>query len=188
MGNPQTVRMTPLALGPEHGTLTLSTGVEGRAAKAGHSLTIALSSWTAEVGLEGQVPVSLAFRTPLASLEVTAGKGGLKPLSDKDRRTIKESALETLSAQEHPEVVFTSSAVAPEGTGYVVDGTLEVAGVARPARLTVEVVLDGGAATLSGRTDVVQTEHGVKPYSAMMGGLRVRDRVDVALTATVALP
>ena len=173
--------MSTLTIGPEHGTLTLRTGVEGRAAKAGHALTVAMTQWSATVDLAGEQPTAVTLRVPLTSFEVVAGEGGLKPLSDKDKRTIKDSALETLSADRHPEIVFTSRSVTATADGYRLEGDLEVAGSAQPT--VVDVTVAGGAA--SATVPVVQTAHGVKPYTGLMGGLRVRDRVDVVLSATL---
>lgn len=106
-------RMDTMTIGPEHGDLTLHTGVEGRAAKAGHNLTIRLADWSGTATFDGDEPSSLSFRTALSSLEVVSGEGGVKALSDKDKRTIKDSALESLSAKRHPEVTFESSKVSP---------------------------------------------------------------------------
>ena len=166
--------MTTVDVGPEHGTLTLSTGVEGKMAKAGHALTIAVRDWRATVELDGDVATSVTLRAVLASLEVVSGEGGLKPLSDKDKRTIRDNALETLKT---PEVVVTSRSV----DGHHVEADLTVAGATRP--VSFDLVVDGRHVTAT--VPVVQSDFGVKPYSTMMGQLKVRDRVDVRLEVTV---
>ena len=180
--------MDSLAIGPATGTLTLHTGVEGKAAKMGHALTIGLSDWAAEVTLEQGAPTSVTLRAGLASFEVQRGEGGVKPLSDKDKRTIRDSALNSLSADKHPDVTFASTAVQPRDGGWSIDGQLTVAGVPRPARIDVDLADAGDLVSLSALVPVVQTEHGVKPYSAMMGALKLRDRVDVRVAATVPRP
>ena len=177
--------MDTLTLGPHSGTLTLHTGVEGKAAKMGHNLTIELGDWSAEASLDGDVPTAVRLRAGLASLRVVRGEGGMKPVSDKDKASIRENALSTLQASAHPDVTFVSTSIRPAAGGYALDGELSIAGTSRPA--TVEVVVaDGGDHwTVTGGAPVVQTEYGVKPYSTMMGGLKVRDRVDVRLEASV---
>ena len=177
-----------LTLGPQDGTLTLHTGAEGRAAKMGHALTIAMTDWSAEVALEGGQPTAVSFRTRLASLDVVKGDGGLKPLSDKDKRTVKDSALETLDAAKHPEVTFTGRDVTARDGGYEIAGELVIAGVTRALSMQVVVSREAGRARVSAEVPVVQTEFGIKPYSGLMGGLKVRDRVDVRLEATAADP
>lgn len=185
--------MATLSFGPPSGTLHLLTGVEGKAARMGHNLVLDLSDWSAEAeladggtdggtdGTDGQVPTALRFRAALASFAVDSGTGGAKALSDKDRTTIRKNALGAMKADRHPEVSFTSTAVEATGDGFTVTGDLSVAGQTRP---TVLQVTRSGA-TLTARTSVVQTSFGVEPYSAMLGALRLRDRVDVELTTTL---
>ena len=173
--------MTILTAGPADGTLSLHTGVEGRASKLGHALTIALSEWSATAELDGDKLVSVQITAALASLSVVSGAGGVKPLSDKDKVSIRDNALETLKASSHPEVQVTSTSVTPTAAGYDVAVQVSIAGAVRPAVLAVTV--DGNHIT--GETGIVQTQHGLSPYSAMMGGLKVTDRVEVRLDVTV---
>lgn len=178
--------MTTLTSGPSDGTLTLHTGVEGRASKLGHALTIALEDWSATAELDGDVPTSVQVTAALASLSVVSGSGGVKPLSDKDKVAIHDNALETLKATAHPDVTVSSTSVTPTATGFDVAVQVSIAGVVRPAVLAVTVTPADGKVRVAGTTGIVQTEHGLSPYSAMMGGLKVTDRVEVRLDVTVA--
>jgi len=180
--------MQTLTIGPAQGSLTLHTGVEGRAAKAGHALTILLTDWSATVTLDGPQPTALSLRTALASLEVVSGEGGLKPLSDKDKRTVKASALQTLSAADHPEVTFASRSITAREDGYDVEGEVVLAGVAAPLVVGLKVHRAGGTAIVEALVPMVQTQFGIKPYTGLMGGLRVRDRVEIRLSVTVGDP
>ena len=65
-------------------------------------------------------------------------------------------------------------------------GDLTIAGATRPAELTVMIGLITGRPRGTVTTTVVQTDFGIKPYSAMLGALRVRDAVEVR--AEVRLP
>lgn len=177
--------METLTLGPQSGTLTLHTGVEGKAAKMGHDLTIALSDWSAEATFDGDVPATARLRAALSSLQVVKGEGGVKAVSDKDKQSIRDNALSTLKATQHPDVTFSSSSIRATPGGYALDGELSIAGTSRAATVELSVVDAGDHWTVTGGAPVVQTEYGVKPYSAMMGGLKVRDRVDVRLEASV---
>lgn len=180
--------MQTFQTGPADGTLTLHTTVEGKAAKMGHALTIELADWSATTVLDGDEPTSVTLRARLASLTVVKGDGGVKALSDKDKQSIRDNALGSLKAAQHPDVTFTSSSAAPSDGGWDLAGDLAVAGVARPTSVHVDVTAAGERLALLATVPVVQTEHGVKPYSAMLGGLKVGDRVEVRLTATVARP
>lgn len=180
--------MDTLEIGPGNGTLSLHTGVEGKAAKMGHNLTIALSDWSASTTFEDGEPVSVTLRASLASLQVVKGEGGVKGLSDKDKETIRGTALGAMKAAQHPDATFTSSQVTTAPTGWDLTGQLSIAGATRPATVHVEVTGAGPHRTLSGVVPVLQSEHGVKPYSAMMGTLKVRDRVEVRLDVTIDVP
>ena len=63
------------------------------------------------------------------------------------------------------------------------EGTLTLLGVDRPARLEV-ADLGGGRYRVTGR--VVQSDYGIRPYSAFLGALKLADPVEVE--AEIELP
>jgi len=65
-------------IGPGNGSLTIKTGREGAAAKAGHDLVLEAKSWdgTVEIGDDASVKLSV----DPSSIEVQTGSGGAKPL------------------------------------------------------------------------------------------------------------
>ncbi len=177
--------MDTVTIGPANGSLTLHTGVEGKAAKMGHQLTVALRDWEATATVDGTRPTSGRLRVALPSFEVVKGEGGLKPLSDKDRASIRDNALQTMKAGQHPEVVFTGDHVTDTPDGYAFQGELSIAGTSRTLTVAVTVTDAGATWQLAAQTSVVQSEYGVKPYSQMMGALRVSDRVELRFEAAV---
>ena len=68
-------------LSPDNGELRILTGVDGRAAKMGHRLTIAMQTWQATVRWAGGKPASAELTAQVDSLTVLSGEGGLTPLS-----------------------------------------------------------------------------------------------------------
>jgi polyisoprenoid-binding protein YceI len=76
--------------------------------------------------------------------------------------------------------------VAPTADGFIVQGDLTIVGATRPAELIVVVGLIASRLRGTVTTTVVQSSFGIKPYSAMLGALRVRDAVEVR--AEVRLP
>lgn len=174
-----------LTIGPEHGSLMLHTGVEGKAAKAGHRLAIAVTDWSATVTFEGDDPTSVSLRAAVGSIQVVSGEGGLKPLSDRDRATIVSSALETLAAAKFPEATFASNSVKTSADGYDLDGEATLRGTTGPVRASLRVQQADGNATVDATVPVVQTEFGIKPYKGMMGALRVTDQAEIRLAVTV---
>jgi polyisoprenoid-binding protein YceI len=160
--------------GPDKGRITLRTSRDGLAAGAGHDLTIDAVRWSGD----DHEPVSLTATIDIGALLVRAGTGGLKPLSDRDKREIGVTARKVLSADRHPEVTFTATGFepGPDGTSGVITGTLTLAGQARPQRLQVTETAPG---QYKATTTVRQTDYGVKPYSGFLGALKVADAVEV---------
>jgi polyisoprenoid-binding protein YceI len=161
------------------GEITLHTGRQGVGSAVGHDLTLRVGAWSATAQLDQQGRATgVRVVAQLASLEVVRGDGGLKPLSDKDRRTILDNALRTLKATQHPELVFEATGLALGEGRTRVEGTVSLAGSSAPQ--TVDVVVS--AASLTATAEVVQTAFGIKPYSGMLGALKVRDAVEVRAT------
>jgi polyisoprenoid-binding protein YceI len=165
--------------GTDKGRITLRTSRDGLAAGAGHDLTIDAVRWSGELMLgDDREPVSLTATIDIGALLVRAGTGGLKPLSDRDKREIAVTARKVLSVDRHPEVTFTATGFepGPDGTSGVITGTLTLAGQARPQRLQVTQTAPG---QYKATTTVRQTDYGVKPYSGFLGALKVADAVEV---------
>jgi polyisoprenoid-binding protein YceI len=184
--------------GMAEGRITLRTFRDGLAAQAGHDLTIEAARWSAElVVAEDLTPASLTVTVDLNSLVVREGTGGLKPLTDRDRREIGVTARKVLKADRFPEAVFTAAEFkpAPDTTdGSVatpatdsagtVRGTLKLAGQSGPLELRVR---PAGSSRYEATTTIRQTDFGIKPYSGFLGALKVRDTVDVAVEVDLSV-
>ena len=122
----------------------------------------------------------------MTSLVVRQGSGGLKPLTDRDRREIAATARKVLGVQRHPEATFSATAFEPaagDDTGGVIAGTLTLNGQSRPLALAVRMAGPGDyVATAS----VTQSDYGIKPYTGFLGALKVKDAVGVQVE--VSLP
>ncbi len=164
--------------GPGDGELLLLTSVEGKAARLGHALTLRVEDWSCTTTFDGQTPTAVTLTAQLPSLSVVKGTGGVKPLSDKDKRTILTSAGKTLGAEKNPTLTFTSTSI--DGTSAV-HGTVDLHGTTRPVDVTVTVEGDQVQAT----TTIRQTDFGITPYSQMLGALQVGDDVEVRLAVTL---
>ncbi|MDP4015290.1 MAG: hypothetical protein U0990_01210 [Candidatus Nanopelagicales bacterium] len=100
--------MTSLSFGAESGLLLLRTGVEGRLAKLGHRMTIALTDWTARVELKDELPVRAELTVKLSGFEVRKAEGGVTPLTRADRALVKSNAMRVLMAKSFPDAGFTA--------------------------------------------------------------------------------
>ncbi len=169
------------SFGPDNGRIAFRTARDGLASQAGHDLTIDAVRWSgALVVADDQAPASLEVKVDLTALVVREGTGGLKPLSDRDKREISVTARKVLGADRNPEATFTATSFAaePDGSAGTIDGSLSLAGQSRPLRLEV---IQTGPGVYRATTAVRQTDFGIKPYSAFLGSLRVADVVQVAV-------
>jgi polyisoprenoid-binding protein YceI len=165
--------------GPSDAKLLVHTKREGAAAKLGHDLDIEVTSWqgTLEIADDGSATSAEMTADP-NSLEVREGTGGAKACSDKDKAEIK-STIEKKVLQGKP-ISFHSTDIKTSGDGtYSMRGDLELGGNTRPITFLVSL---NGSGIPSATAEVTQSEWGIKPYSAMMGALKVRDTVSVELS------
>jgi polyisoprenoid-binding protein YceI len=173
--------------GMDKGRITLRTFRDGLAAQAGHDLTIEIARWSADLVVSPDLaPESLKVTVDMGSLVVRDGSGGLKPLTDRDKREIAVTARKVLKADRFPQAEFNATTFKPgpdtsdgapgtDGAGTV-GGTLSLAGQTNPVELSVQPV---GSGRYQATTTIRQTDFGIKPYSGFLGALKVRDNVDV---------
>jgi polyisoprenoid-binding protein YceI len=161
-------------LGPADAKLEVRTAREGAAAKLGHDLVIEVTSWQAtyELADDGSVTSAELTADP-NSLEVREGTGGAKSLSEKDKSDIK-SSIEKKVLQGR-QISFRATDI----KGASIRGDLELNGNTRPVTFLVGV---DGEGRPSGTVELTQSDWGIKPYTAMMGALKVRDTVTVELS------
>lgn len=172
-------------LGSPEGRLWLRTYRAGLGAAIGHDLTIEATSWdgTAQVVQAEPAQSWVRVRVRADSLTVREGSGGVKPLTDSDRseiwRTMREKILLT---QTHAEISFLSTGFSGSPADLAVNGELSILGISRPLSFHA-VLTEGDPPQVTGRAQVVQSEWGIKPYSAFFGALQLRDAVDVHFDA-----
>lgn len=166
------------------GELNIRTGVAGRAAKMGHRLTIGLQSWQADVHWAGGRPTGAELSVDVDSLQVLGGEGGLTPLAGPEKGVARSNALKSLDAKKFPQIRFTADGVTKTSDGYRLSGTVEIHGTTHAQTVDVHVADQGDTLALSAQVQVTQSEFGVKPYSLMMGALKVADEVTITFSAT----
>lgn len=170
------------------GELLLYTGVAGPAAKMGHRLTIAMTAWRAEITWSGRQPAGVRLTVEVDSLQVRSGDGGLTPLSGPEKALVRSNALKCLDCQRYPRISFAATDITATDDGYRLDGRLDIHGQTHPHTVDVAVAVADidGARRLRVESTVRQTGYGVKPFSLLMGSLKVADDVTVSFTAAVA--
>jgi len=152
----------------------------------GHRLTIAMKRWQGSVGWADSAPVSAELVVEVDSFEVLRGEGGVKGLSGPEKVLEKSNALKSLDAGRYPEIRFAADAVDKTDDGYRLTGKLQIRGKSRAHVIDLRTEDLGDAWRISAESCVRQTDYGVKPYSLLMGSVRVADEVSVAFTAVHA--
>jgi polyisoprenoid-binding protein YceI len=142
---------------------------EGLLAAVGHDLRLAVTRFTIDVGAADAIDARFAAD----SLRVE------NDVSEHDRRTIERNAREdVLDARRFPELRFRSTEVVRDGHIARIAGELTLHGATRP--MTFEARDDGQHWIAEVRLD--QRQFGIKPFTAMLGTLRVRADVLVRVS------
>lgn len=150
----------------------------------GHRLTIAMASWNATVAWSGGKPMGAELTVAVDSLEVLGGEGGLTPLTGPERLIARVNALKSLDAKKYPRISFVADDVVKTTEGYRLTGTVEIHGQSRPQAVEVKAEDRGDEWSVTAEVGVVQSDFGVKPYSLLMGSLKVADEVTIDFSAT----
>lgn len=171
------------SFGPHNGRLTVKTSREGLAKKVGHDLIIEVREWSASVNVgEDPSQTSISASAQVSSLNPTEGVGGVKPLTDGDRADIRKNITQKILTS--PEISFKSSSVKVSGNSATISGDLTIMGRSQP----VDIQLSEAGGSVKGSFTVVQSRWGIKPFTAMMGALKVADPVQVEFEGQVPAP
>ena len=144
---------------------------EGLLAAVGHDLCLRVERFAVEVAGDAHAPTILG-RFDAASLRATG------EVSPADARKIEGNAADdVLGARRFPTIEFRSTRVVRDGQRARVEGTLALHGSTRP--IAFDAVADERDWRAEVRLD--QRDFGIKPFSAMLGTLRVRPDVLVKI-------
>jgi polyisoprenoid-binding protein YceI len=148
----------------------------GLLAAVGHDLKLRVERFEIAIDEEG-----IRARFDAGSFRVicaqVGGKDAPRALSDRDRGEIERTiAREVLEAGAHPAIEFRSTPVAASAEPEI-DGVLSIRGRERP--LTLKARREGDRAIVE--TMLHQPAYGIRPYSAMLGALRIQPDVRVRI-------
>ena len=149
-------------------------------AKLAHDLVLRATSWSGTVNVDGTpAGCSATLSVDPTSIEIVEARGGVKSLSDKDRRDIDKNINEkVLETSKYPELTFESTSCSGSEPNLTAAGNMTIKGTTRPVNLDINV----NGTTVTGKTSISQKDFGIKPFSAMMGAIKLRDDVDFELT------
>ena len=152
---------------------------EGLLSAVAHDLCIRVERFTIE--LRDDESIEARFEAGSLRVEHAMKDGRPAPgtLSDRQRREIEGNIVDdVLHAKRHPEIAFRSTRVQGEGDERRIEGTLRLHGREQPLRLTARRA--GGR--WSAEVELHQPDFGIKPFSAMLGTLKIRPQVRVKVS------
>ncbi len=104
-------------------------------------------------------------------------------VSDKDRRDIEtEMRDNVLQTSKYREIIYDSSSAAVQNNAdgqidVILQGELTLRGVTHSQKVPARIVVTGDMLRAFGEFSLRQTDYGIKPVSAVGGGLKVKDEV-----------
>jgi YceI-like domain len=169
---------------------------EGALAAIAHDLELRVTRLRLELS-EGGPPGGAAAVAPTYKLSASFEAGSLivlhavdklgnptDQLSPSDRRKIEKTIIsEVLDVKRHPEIRFEATA-APAGEGFTIAGELTLEGKRRALTLTAQPQRD----RMVVEATVHQPDFGIRPYTAMLGTLKIRPDVKVRISMAWPMP
>lgn len=157
----------------EEGRIHVYTFKRGLLSKVAHDLQLRLARFEVK---SDRKRVEARFWPESLSVEGVRVEGRLDPaaLSDADRRDILGNVRDKiLRTQRYPEARFEGAVEPVADQRYRVRGELELVGKRAPIELTV-FERDG---RVSGEVELVPTRWGIEPFKALLGAIKLQDRV-----------
>ncbi|MBL4918268.1 cytochrome b/b6 domain-containing protein [Szabonella alba] len=101
--------------------------------------------------------------------------------------TTQAQGADFLDTAAHSDAVF-EAAIAPDGTGYVAEGTLTLRGITHPLRLPFTLAIDGDQARMTGSAVLDRRDFGIGASYGDEATVGFAVTLDIALTATRVTP
>lgn len=145
----------------------------------GHDLLLRVGTFNIDV--DPEEPSVRATFDPGSIVVINAVSGETEnpsALSDEDRQTIQGYLhKDILAVSRHPEIVFTSTDVYREDDEWEVEGDLMLHGTQHSITLTAASEQEH----LVGEVVLNQPSFGIKPFSALMGTLKIKPDIRVVV-------
>jgi polyisoprenoid-binding protein YceI len=151
---------------------------EGLLSKIAHDLKIQVTRFSLQIDdATRAVAAELDARSLRVVNAVKDGHDDPHALSEADKNKIAGQMVDdVLHANQYPVVRFASTAVTPlDGGGYDIAGNLTLHGVTRPISTRTRVENGRQVAEIL----IHQPDYGIKPFTAVMGTLKVKPGVRV---------
>ncbi len=149
---------------------------EGVLSALAHDLELDIGRFTIEISDE--LAVDATFAAGSVTVLHAIKNGRPVPMSDGDKRKIERNIVDdVLDTRRYPEIRFRAAKATPAGDGFVLAGELSLHGKTRPLEIKTQLANGRQVAEVT----LQQPDFGIKPYSAMLGALKIRAAVKVRL-------
>lgn len=152
---------------------------EGLLSAVAHDLCLRVGHFSLELRDDESIVATFDPRSLRVEHAMKDGRPAPGTLSDKQKREIEGNiAKDVLHVRRHAEIAFRSSRVTGEGDERRVEGTLTLHGTER----TIVAKAQRRDGRWSTEVELHQPDYGIRPYSAMLGTLKIRPAVRVRLS------
>jgi len=166
---------------PTNAECLVFTYKEGLLSRVAHDLKIRVTRFDITVE-DGKVDASFDASSLRTVIAMKRGREHPRGLTDADRETIDERIREVvLHSVKHPKILFSAENSDTGGVPWAARGTLTLHGKERP--LTASIRTEGG--DWIARIQLHQPDFGIKPFTAMLGTLKIKPNVDIVLRCTL---
>ena len=152
--------------------------VDGTSTLHDWSSAVTKLEWSGQLTVEGtsvKAIQNVAVTIPVESIK--SEKGGM----------MDDKTYEAFKSDKNPTITFKLTTATVTGNKVNAKGTLTMAGVTKPIVMNVDAkVLADGAVHLSGSQAINMRDYGMTPPKAVMGTIKVGEKVTVLFELTVA--
>jgi polyisoprenoid-binding protein YceI len=171
-----------LAVDVPNSKLLLWTYKEGLLSRVAHDLQFAATAWEGTLERDGErVLVSVTVPVSGLRLEGKVKGGAVTPMKPKDQREIESNlrGSKVLDAARAATITYRGEGSVSGGLVQL-QGELTLKGQTRPLALVARVREEGDVLAADGEVSFRQSDFGVRPFSAMLGALKVQDSIRIS--------
>ena len=172
------------------GKLSVYTFKEGFLSAIAHDLLIDVTNFTIKLNVPdaGVQSASVEAEILANSLKIVCamkdGQQNYDALKEKDKADIEEATFkDVLHPSKYLTINFRSTDIQEKGGTYHVKGELTLHGVTRPVEFDAKTTT---GRDLKGRVTIAPKDFGIKPYKALLGTLKVKNEVNIAVDLSLS--
>jgi len=157
---------------------------DGAAAAFAHDHTVHATEFSGEVTADAAAPeqskvaVTVQTKSLVNDDPQVRKQFGLDPtVPEKDRKAVEESMKgdSQLDVEKFPTISFASSSVEKNGDKLTLVGDFTLHGVTKRIKMPITVKIADSTLTGDGKIRFLQSDYGIKPYSAFLGAVKNKD-------------